>query len=154
MKLDACLAFFLFIFCKLSYFCRIYTFTKYRQTVEFQLPFRMLQSKNALASSLRLCQIMYVLHTQPKANFFYHLHVAVDNLQFCMSQLTMMYLRNFLVVAQLTILFGIVISAAAPAEARQRRIVNILCDFCGKSFPNSWAYERHRTCTKLKGTGC
>ena len=71
-----------------------------------------------------------------------------------MSQLTMMYLQNFLVVAQLTILFGIVMSAAAPAEARQRRIVNILCDFCGKTFPNSWAYERHRTCTKLKGTGC
>ena len=64
----------------------------------------------------------------------------------------MMYLRNFLVVAQLTILFGIVMSAAAPAEARQRRIVNILCDFCGKTFPNSWAYERHRTCTKLKGS--
>ena len=69
-----------------------------------------------------------------------------------MSQLTMMYLRNFLVVAQLTILFGIFMSAAAPAEARQRRIVNILWEFCGKSFPNSWAYERHRTCTKLKGS--
>ena len=40
----------------------------------------------------------------------------------------------------------------APAEARQRHIVNVLCDFCGKSFPNSWAYERHRTCTKLKGS--
>ena len=37
------------------------------------------------------------------------------------------------------------------AEARQRHIVNVLCDFCGKSFPNSWAYARHRTCTKLKG---
>ena len=79
------------------------------------------------------------------------------NSQFCMSQLTMMYLRNFLVFAQLIILFGIGLSAAEPAEARQRHIVNILCDFCGKSFPNSWAYERHRTCTKLKGnlrTGC
>jgi hypothetical protein len=31
----------------------------------------------------------------------------------------MMYLRNFLIVAQLTILFGIVMSAAAPAEARK-----------------------------------
>ena len=29
--------------------------------------------------------------------------------------------------------------AAAPAEARQRHIANVLCDFCGKSFPNSWA---------------
>jgi hypothetical protein len=38
-----------------------------------------------------------------------------------MLQLTMMYLLNFLVVAQSTILFGIVMSAAAaaPAEARQ-----------------------------------
>ena len=68
------------IFCEFSNFGRFYTLTKYRQTVEFQLPFRMFQSKTALASSLRLCQIMYVLHTQPKANFFYHLHVAVDNL--------------------------------------------------------------------------
>ena len=75
------------------------------------------------------------------------------NLQFCMSQLTMMYLRIFLVFAQLIILFGIVLSAAAPAEARQRHIVNALCDFGGKSFPNSWAYERHRAaCTKLKGS--
>jgi hypothetical protein len=98
----------------------------------------------------------YVCFMYPKQcserQFFYHLHLAVDNLHVTVD-LTMMYLRNFL-VAQLTILFGIVMSAAAPAEARQRRIVNILCDFCGKSFPNSWAYERHRTCTKLKGTGC
>ena len=42
-----------------------------------------------------------------------------------MSQLTMMYLRNFLVVAQLTILFGIVMSAVATAEARHWRIVYI-----------------------------
>jgi hypothetical protein len=40
-----------------------------------------------------------------------------------MSQLTMMYLRNFLIVAQLTILFGIVMSAAAPAEAPARGLV-------------------------------
>jgi hypothetical protein len=52
-----------------------------------------------------------------------------------------MYLRNFLVVAQLTILFGDVMSAAAPAAARQRSITNILCDFCGKSFPNSFSYD-------------
>ena len=71
-----------------------------------------------------------------------------------MSQLTMMYLRNFLVVAQLTILFGIVMSAVATAEARHWRIVYILCDFCGKSFPNSWAYERLGRIQKLKGTGC
>ena len=58
------------------------------------------------------------------------LHVA-------QSQLTMMYLRSFLVFAQLIIRFGIVLSAAAPAEARQRHIENVLCDFCGKSSPNS-----------------
>ena len=74
------------------------------------------------------------------------------NLQFCMLQLTMMYLQSFLVFAQLIILFGIVLSAAAPAEARQRHIENVLCDFCGKSSPNSQAYEQHRTCTKLKGS--
>jgi hypothetical protein len=34
--------------------------------------------------------------------------------------------------------FFCVMYAAAPAEARQRHIINILCDFCGKSFPNSW----------------
>ena len=28
----------------------------------------------------KLCIMSYVLHTQPKANCFYHLHVAVDNL--------------------------------------------------------------------------
>ena len=59
------------------------------------------------------------------------------NLQFCMSQLTMMYLGSFLVFAHLIILFGIVFSAAAPAEARQRHIINVLC-VCGKSFPNRW----------------
>ena len=48
------------------------------------------------------------------------LHVAVDNDIFA----------SFLVFVQLIILFGIVLSAAAPAEARQRRIVNVLCDFC------------------------
>ena len=67
-------------------------------------------------------------------------------------RLTMKYLRSFLVFAQLIILFGIVLSAAAPAEARKRHIVNVLCKFCGKSFPNSWAYERHRTFTKHKGS--
>ena len=107
----------------------------------------MLQSKNALASSLRLCQIMYVLHTQPKANLFLsfacnNLHVAVDNDVFAKLPRCCSVDHPFRY------------SAAAPAEARQRHIVNILCDFCGKSFPNSWAYERHRTCTKLKGTGC
>ena len=45
-------------------------------------------------------------------------------------------------------------SVTAPAAAHQKRIVNVLCDVCGKSFSNSWAYERHRTCTKLKGTSC
>ena len=41
---------------------------------------------------------------------------------------------------------------SSAAEARQRHIVNVLCYFCGKSFPYNWAYERHRTCTKLKGS--
>jgi hypothetical protein len=62
-----------------------------------------------------------------------------------------MYLMKFAILdvavdnvfAQLIILFGIELSAAAPAEARQRHIINVLCDFCLKSFP-------HRTCTKLK----
>ena len=75
------------------------------------------------------------------------------NLQFCMSQWKMKYSRSFLVFAQLIILFGIVLSAAAPAEARQKHIVNVLCDFCGKSFPNSWTYE-HRTCTKIVHRTC
>ena len=42
----------------------------------------------------------------------------------------------------------------SSTEAGERHIVNVLCKFCGKSFPNNWAYERHWTCTKLKGTGC
>ena len=71
-----------------------------------------------------------------------------------MSQLTMMYLRYFLVFAWLTNLFVNQMSSTAPAAARQKRIVNVLCDVCGKSFSNTWSYERHRTCTKLKGTSC
>jgi len=105
---------------------------------------------NILAPLSNCVCFMYPTQTS-ESQFFYHLHVAVDNLHVTVD-FTM--LRNFIVVALLTILFSIVMSAAAPAEARQRSIVNILCDFCGKSFPNSWAYERHRTCTKLKGTGC
>ena len=73
---------------------------------------------------------------------------------FRMSQLTMMYLRYFLVFAWLTNLFVNQMSSTAPAAARQKRIVNVLCDVCGKSFSNTWSYERHRTCTKLKGTSC
>ena len=55
-----------------------------------------------------------------------------------------------------TNLFGNYMSVTASAAAHQKRIVNVLCDVCGKSFSNSWApaYERHRTCTKLKGTSC
>jgi hypothetical protein len=70
-----------------------------------------------------------------------------------MSLVTMMYLPSFLVFAWLIILFCIVLSAAAPVEASQRHVVYVLGDFCGKSFPNSWAHERHLACTKLKGAG-
>ncbi len=74
--------------------------------------------------------------------------ICMLQLTICMLQWSMMYLLNFLVFAQSTILFGIVMSAAAaaPAEAHQRSIVFILCDFCRKSFPNRWAFQRHWTC--------
>ena len=74
------------------------------------------------------------------------LHVAVDNDVFAK-------LPRFCSVDHS---FGIVLSAAAPAEARQRHIVNVLCfaTFAENHFLYSWAYERHRKCTKLKGTGC
>jgi hypothetical protein len=48
----------------------------------------------------------------------------------------------------------IVMSAAVPAEARQRRIVKIFATFAENHFLAIWACERHWTCTKLKGTGC
>ena len=73
-----------------------------------------------------------------------NLHVAVDNDVFA----------KLLRFAQLILLFDIATSAAVPAQARQRHIENVICDVCGKSFSNTWSYERHRTCTKLKGTSC
>jgi hypothetical protein len=75
---------------------------------------------------------------------FANLHVAVDNDVFA----------KLLRFAQLILLFDIATSAAVPAQACQRHIVNVFCDVCGKSFSNSRAYERHWTCTKLKGTSC
>ena len=114
---------------------------------------RTLQSRNAFTMSLRFCY-RYVENfcTVCRGHLFF-LKSNVSHV-FRMSQLTMMYLRYFLVFAWLTNLLINPMSSTAPAAARQKRIVNVLCDVCGKSFSNSWAYERHRTCTKLKGTSC
>jgi hypothetical protein len=78
-KLDECLIFFN-IFCEFSKFLQFLHFDQVQTNDGNSRSFRMLQSENALASSLRLYQIMCVLHTQPKAIFFNHLHVAVVNL--------------------------------------------------------------------------
>ena len=67
------------------------------------------------------------------------LHVAVDNDVFARVP------RCCIVLSQ---------AAAVPAEARQRSIVKIFATFAQNHFLAIWACERHRTCTKLKGTGC
>ena len=55
----------------------------------------------------------------------------------------------------LPLLFCIVhYNFAMSAKAPPSRIVDVVCDGCEKSFANTWAYERHRTCYKLRGTKC
>ena len=76
------------------------------------------------------------------------LHVAVDNdvfaklPRFCLVDHSFRYMLRH---------------CCDTVSLVQRRIVNILCNFCGKSFPSNWgydSYERHWTCTNLEGTGC
>jgi hypothetical protein len=55
----------------------------------------------------------------------------------------------------LPLLFCIVhYNFAMSAKAPPSRIVDVVCDGCEKSFANTWAYERHRTCYKLRETTC
>ena len=71
---------------------------------------------------------------------------------FCMSQLTMMYLRSFLVFAQLIILFGIVLLQQHLQKRVKGTSQMFFATFAENHFLYSWAYERHRKCTKLKGS--
>ena len=69
------------------------------------------------------------------------LHVAVDNDVFAK-------LPRFCSVDH-SFWYRFVCSSTCRSASKAHRKCSL---FCGKSFPNRWAYERHRTCTKLKGS--